>query len=76
MPWQQNIKHWTGIGTKGELIHTARDRKKWSEVIPHTPQTLMDSSGRRRSRYKISSPAGTRKFAKVLLRRDFLSYFR
>lgn len=37
--WKEDVvtaakyQHWTGVGTIGELIHTTRDKIKWSEVI-------------------------------------------
>jgi hypothetical protein len=33
MSWLQNIKHWTNIHNMGELIHTARNRSEFSNIL-------------------------------------------
>ena len=33
MSWLRNVRQWTGLRNIGDLIHTARDREKWSNVI-------------------------------------------
>lgn len=33
MSWLRNIRHWTEIGSAGDLIHTARNRKEMENVI-------------------------------------------